>query len=57
MPEEEPSPGGPSPAGKAQAALGNKLNRPSKPPPTLPGGEVEKNEPPARRTTDEVHDL
>ncbi len=54
---EKPSAGGPSPAGKAQKALGNKLNRPAKPPPTLPGGEVEKNEPLARRTTDEVRDL
>ena len=54
---EEPSSGGPSPSEKAQAALGNKLNRPPKPPTTLPCGEIEKNEPPARRTTDEVADL
>ena len=54
---DKPSDGGPSPSGKARAALGNKLNRPAKPPPTLPGGKVEKNEPPARRTTDEVEDL
>ena len=58
MPKNEnPSSGGPSPSDKAQHALGNKLNRPPKPPPTLPGGEIEKKEPPAWRTTDEVAGL
>jgi len=46
-----------SPAEKAQKALGEKLNRPAKPPPTMPGREIGKNDPPARRTTDEVDDL
>ncbi len=46
-----------SPGQKARASLGEKLNRPSKPPPTLPDKAMEKNDPPARRTTDEVHDL
>ncbi len=42
---------------KARKALAEKLNRPAKPPPTFPGREIEKNEPPARRVTDEVDDL
>ena len=46
-----------SPGEKARKALGEKLNRPAKPPPTFPGGEIEKNEPLARRVTDEVDDL
>ncbi len=46
-----------SPSEKAKKALGEKLNRPAKPPPTLPGGTLEKNDPPARRVTDEVDDL
>jgi hypothetical protein len=54
---DKPSEGGPSPSDKAQKALGNKLNRPAKPPPTLPGKQAAKNEPLARRTTDEVDDL
>lgn len=54
---EKPTARGPSPSSKAHKALGEKLNRPAKPPPTLPGGKVEKNEPLARRVTDEVDDL
>ena len=54
---EKPNARGPSPREKAQKALGRNLNRPAKPPPTLPGREAKKNEPLARRTTDEVHDL
>ena len=54
---EKPNARGPSPGDKAQKALGNKLNRPAKPPPTMPGKKAEKNEPLARRTTDEVDDL
>lgn len=46
-----------SPSEKAQKALGEKLNRPAKPPPTFPGKKVEKNEPLARRVKDEVDDL
>ena len=46
-----------SPEEKAQKSLGEKLNRPAKPPPTFPGGKVEKGEPLARRVTDEVDDL
>jgi hypothetical protein len=46
-----------SPSEKARKALGEKLNRPAKPPPTFPGTEIKKNDPPARRTTDEVDDL
>ncbi len=54
---EKPEAHGPSPSAKAHDALGEKLNRPPKPPPTFPGGEIEKNEPPARRTNEEVNDL
>ena len=54
---EKPNARGPTPGNKAQKALGNKLNRPAKPPPTMPGRTAAKNEPLARRTTDEVHDL
>jgi hypothetical protein len=46
-----------SPEEKARKSLGNKLNRPAKPPPTFPGKKAEKNEPLARRVTDEVDDL
>ena len=45
------------PSEKAQKALGEKLNRPAKPPPTFPGRKAEKGEPLARRVTDEVDDL
>ena len=54
---EKPSAGGQSPSRKAQNALGNELNRPAKPPPPMPGRKIGKNDPPARRTTDEVPDL
>lgn len=54
---DEPDTSGPSAEEKAQKALGENLARPAKPPPTFPGHEVEKNEPLARRTTDEVDDL
>lgn len=54
---EKPDASGPTPGAKAQKALGNKLNRPAKPPPTMPGRKAKKNEPLARRVTDEVHDL
>ena len=54
---EKPNARGPSPGNKAQKALGNKLNRPVKPPPTMPGRKAHKNEPLARRVTDEVNDL
>jgi hypothetical protein len=54
---EKPDAHGGSPEEKAQKALGEKLNRPAKPPPTFPGGKVEKGEPLARRVTDEVNDL
>ncbi len=50
---EKPSAGGPSPSGKAEAALGAKLNRKSKEPPTFPGKKVPKNPPPAQRATEE----
>lgn len=53
--EKTDAPG--SPSEKAQKALGEKLNRPAKPPPTFPGKKVEKKEPLARRVTDEVDDL
>lgn len=46
-----------SPEEKAKESLGEKLNRPAKPPPTFPGGKAEKGEPLARRVTDEVDDL
>ncbi len=68
MPDEKnPDTSGPSPGEKAQKSLGNELNRPVKPPPTVPGHEVEKrdpsstrlqdDEPLARRVDDEVDDL
>ena len=58
MPDmEKPNARGPSPGEKAKKALGKKLNRPAKPPPTMPGRKAKKNEPLARRTSDEVDDL
>ena len=54
---KKPAARGPTPGEKAQKSLGKKLNRPAKPPPTMPGRKAEKNEPLARRVTDEVHDL
>ena len=54
---EKPDARGPSAGEKAQKALGKKLNRPAKPPPTMPGKKVQKNKPLARRVTDEVDDL
>lgn len=47
---EKPSAGGPSPSGKAEAALGAKLNRKPKEPPTFPGKKLPDNPPPARRS-------
>ncbi len=46
-----------SPGEKAKAVLGEKLNRPSKEPPPLPGSEGDQVTPPARRPEDEVRDL
>ncbi len=54
---EKPNARGPRPSEKAQKALGKKLNRPAKPPPTMPGKKAEKNEPLARRVTDEVDEI
>ncbi|MBA2623365.1 MAG: hypothetical protein H0U88_07075 [Chthoniobacterales bacterium] len=54
---EKSNPHGGSPSEKARKSLGEKLNRPAKPPPTFPGKEIEKEEPLARRVTDEVEDL
>ena len=54
---EKPNARGPTPGEKAQKALGKKLNRPAKPPPTMPGRKATKNEPLARRVTDEVDEL
>jgi hypothetical protein len=54
---EKPNARGPSAGEKAQVALGKKLNRPAKPPPTMPGKKAEKNEPRARRVSEEVDDL
>lgn len=54
---EKPNARGPSASTKARKALGEKLNRPAKPPPTFPGRKVRKGEPLARRTTDEVRDV
>jgi hypothetical protein len=48
---EPPSARGPSPSRKAQVALGPKLNRKAKEPPTFPGKKVPKNSIPNRRTT------
>jgi hypothetical protein len=46
-----------SPSQKARKILGEKLNRPAKPPPPLPGRKKSEREPPARRVADEVDDL
>ncbi|MFL6569144.1 MAG: hypothetical protein ACJ8LI_08225 [Chthoniobacterales bacterium] len=46
-----------SPEEKSQKSVGEKLNRPAKPPPTFPGAKAEKGETLARRVTDEVNDL
>ncbi|CAN5610168.1 hypothetical protein BH18VER1_BH18VER1_12120 [soil metagenome] len=54
---EKPNARGPSPGEKAHKALGKKLNRPAKPPPTMPGRKAAENEPRARRVTDEAHDV
>jgi hypothetical protein len=48
---EKPTARGPSPSRKAHAALGNKLNRKAKEPPTVPGKKLPNNPPPARRST------
>jgi hypothetical protein len=48
-PNEKPTARGPSPSKKAHVALGNKLNRKSKEPPTFPGKTLPKNAPPTRR--------
>jgi hypothetical protein len=48
---ETPSARGPSPSRKAQVALGPKLNRKPKDPPTFPGKKVPSNPVPKRRTT------
>lgn len=46
---EKPNARGPSPSRKAEIALGPKLNRKPKPPPTLPGGSIKRKAPLARR--------
>jgi hypothetical protein len=50
-PNEKPTARGPTPSRKAQVALGQKLNRKSKEPPTFPGKTLPKNAPPNRRST------
>jgi hypothetical protein len=49
--DEKPTARGPSPSRKANAALGEKLNRPAKEPPTFPGKKLPKNPPPTKRST------
>ncbi|HKP93604.1 MAG TPA: hypothetical protein VJS88_06880 [Chthoniobacterales bacterium] len=51
--EEKPTARGPSPSRKAQIALGNKLNRKAKEPPTVPGKKLPNNPPATRRSTGE----
>ena len=46
-----------SPSQKARKVLGDKLNRPSKPPPPFRTAKKKKTEPPSRRVADEVEDL
>jgi hypothetical protein len=48
---EKPKARGPAPDRKAARVLGKKLNRKAKPPPTFPGGKIERNAPAARRLT------
>ncbi len=45
---EKPDARGPSAGEKAQKALGKKLDRRAKPPPTMPGRKATKNEPRGR---------
>jgi hypothetical protein len=49
---EKPNARGPSPARKAERALGKQLNRKPKQPPTLPDGKIQKKPPASRRVTD-----
>ena len=42
---EKPKARGPSPSRKAHRALGDRLNRKPKEPPTLPGGKIKKKPP------------
>jgi hypothetical protein len=50
MPElKKPNVRGPAPSRKAHVALGEKLNRKAKDPPTFPGKRVPDNSPPAHR--------
>jgi hypothetical protein len=51
QPTEKPNARGPTPSKKAHVALGNKLNRKSKEPPTFPGKTLPKNAPATRRST------
>jgi hypothetical protein len=46
---EKPNARGPTPSRKSQVALGQKLNRKPKQPPTPPGGKIKRNPPAARR--------
>jgi hypothetical protein len=48
---EKPEARGPAPSRKAQIALGEKLNRKPKEPPTFPGKKPPAQPPPARRKT------
>ncbi|MFL6527377.1 MAG: hypothetical protein ACJ8I9_08905 [Chthoniobacterales bacterium] len=48
---KKPNARGPSPSRKAEVALGSKLNRKPKDPPTFPGKRVPDNPPPKRRST------
>src|SRR5687768_3885339 len=49
--DEKPTARGPTPSRKAHVALGPKLNRKTKEPPTFPGKTLPKNTPPNRRST------
>jgi hypothetical protein len=48
---EKPTARGPTPSRKAHIALGSKLNRRAKEPPTFPGKTLPKKAPPTRRST------
>jgi hypothetical protein len=49
---EKPNARGPSPARKAERALGQQLNRKPKPPPTLPHRKIQKKRPASRLVSD-----
>jgi hypothetical protein len=54
---KKPDVRGPSPAEKARKALGEKLNRPPKPPPTPSDNSLPRRPPPSKRLKDTANTL